>query len=246
MENLFASFTPVNLNPNPSKEEISQYYIDNPEDIDSAWGPGKDFINNYLGLNESPFSPSVKADKTYIPPKYDIKSILGQQPTSEQKFVLPPIKIPLVKNKITDEIKSLNKSDEDKEFLIKMAQAESGFDPYVTNSLGYYGLYQFGKSALKTVGMTKSDFKDTKNQHEAALKLADLNEKTNKSLFEKYVGTWKNGVLITRNGLRAVHALLGVRGVREWLEGGNTTWTAKHGHKDAYGTSPEKYLKLFV
>ena len=237
MENGFAEFKPVGLNSSPTKEDVAQYYLNN------NIVTNNDFLDNYLGLNQ--VKPIIKTGTPSSPTSYNIKDILNKSWSYKPKESTK-INIPMDKNQITDEINSLNVSDEDKEFLSKMAKRESGYNPYITNSLGYYGLYQFGKSALDTVGMTKEDFKDTKNQHTAALKLADINERTNKDLFDKYVGTKKDGVLVTRNGLRAASALLGAKGVREWLEGGNTTWTAQHGNKDAYGTGPEQYLKLFV
>lgn len=244
MENQFAEFKPIEININPSKEDITQYYLSNNMITDN------DFLNDYLGLNSeltksNPISENSSSSKSYNIKELLSKGNFSKTNVSENLFT-PKVNIPKTKNKITDEINSLSVPEEDKEFLIKMASAESGFNPYITNSLGYYGLYQFGKSALKAVGMKKSDFDSTKNQHVAALELARINEEINKDLFDKYVGTIKNGVLITRNGLRAVHALLGAKGSREWLEGGNTTWTAKHGHKDAYGTGPETYLKMFI
>ena len=37
-------------------------------------------------------------------------------------------------------------------YLKKLAKVESGYRPNIVNEHGYGGLYQFGKSALATVG----------------------------------------------------------------------------------------------
>jgi hypothetical protein len=240
MENAFASFEPIQLNSSPTREEIARQYQTNNVVLEN------DYLNDLFGLNKPTSLPVAQMSTS--PVSYNIKDILRGtiKPAAKPAAISSTTPTTTPKNKIVDEIQAMDVSDEDKDFLIKMAQAESGFQPYITNTLGYYGLYQFGKPALQSVGMTKKDFDITLNQHKAALKLADQNEKTNKRLFDKYVGTVKDGVLITRNGLRAAHALLGAGGVREWLEGGNKTWTAQHSHKDAYGTGPEKYLRMFV
>lgn len=142
------------------------------------------------------------------------------------------------KNKITDEIINSDYSDEDKEYLIKLAKRESSYNPYITNQLGYYGLYQFGKSALKDTGFTKSDFNNTKNQHVAALKLAKLNEKRLSNIIDKHANTWYNGIRVTKNGIRAAAHLLGSDSVKAYFNG-------QRGKTDGNGTTIPEYLKLF-
>ena len=44
MKNMFADFTPIELNPNPSKEEIAQYYIENNMSTDN------DYLDNFFQL----------------------------------------------------------------------------------------------------------------------------------------------------------------------------------------------------
>lgn len=236
MENLFSEFNPITINESPTFEEISSYYINN------NIGTSNEFLDNYLGIPKGRKIEPISSNSS--PKIYNIRDILLNKLLVRNNE--SPIESGFFDNNIVQEIQSLNYSNEDKEYLTKLAKRESGYDPFITNSLGYYGLYQFGKSALKDVGMSRFDFNDTKKQHEAALILSNIYESVNKDLFTKYVGKRKNGILITRNGLRAVNHLLGPKGTREWLEGGNTTKTAQLGHKDAYGTTPEEYLKLFV
>lgn len=57
MENQFTEFTPINLNPNPLKEEIAQYYSNN------EGGTKIKFIDDYLGI-ANPYEPPKTSVKT--------------------------------------------------------------------------------------------------------------------------------------------------------------------------------------
>lgn len=115
------------------------------------------------------------------------------------------------KQNFLKELEQLNLSNEDKQFLIKLAEKESSFRPNIKNSLGYYGYYQFGNSALKTVNKSKEDFKDPITQHKSALKLADLHLIP----FKNYIGKEINGITLTKNALRAAAHLAGPGGLKD-------------------------------
>jgi hypothetical protein len=79
MENTFAEFKPIGLNPSPSKQEIAQYHIDNGITTDN------DFLDNFLGIPK-PYTPKAAiADNTAISGGYNIGNILGKgyRPSTE-------------------------------------------------------------------------------------------------------------------------------------------------------------------
>ncbi len=140
----------------------------------------------------------------------------------------------------------MNISDEDKDYLIKLGKRESDYRPNVTNSLGYYGLYQFGKPALETIGATKEDFANsTLRQHQGALKIAQINARILKPILDTYVGKEYKGNKITRNGILAAAHLLGAGTVKDYFNGTTKTSLARKGFKDAYGTSITEYLNMY-
>jgi hypothetical protein len=151
-------------------------------------------------------------------------------------------------NSIIQSILSLDKSDEDKQYLIKLAERESSFNPKSDNKLGYRGLYQFGKSALDTVGYTLDEYlNDINIQHDSALKLADFNEKQLQNEL-KYVGKNVKGINITRNGIRAAAHLLGIKAVRKFFAPPSLQNTLYKNvkQKDGMGTHISEYFKLFA
>ena len=170
---------------------------------------------------------------------------------ASEKFI-PPVTNSLIpydtSNKIIKSIVDTTYSDEDKEYLIKLADRESSYNPTVVNKLGYKGLYQFGKAALETVGYTADKYMSTvENQHDAAIKLAKHNENQLKSIMDKYVGKTVNGIKITKNGLRAAAHLLGANGVKKYFA---TPFEQKTLYKnvrtkDLNKVGVEDYLKLF-
>lgn len=150
------------------------------------------------------------------------------------------------KKDIVSEINNMPIDEGDKKYLSVMAERESSFHPDVTNQLGYYGLYQFGKSAFNDVGTSKENFrKDTKNQHEGALKLAKINEGRLKPIINSFVGKNFNGIPITLNGIRAAAHLLGAGTVKDFFMGTTKSKIAKEGFVDGNKVHITEYLKLF-
>ena len=150
-------------------------------------------------------------------------------------------------NAIIQSILNTNYSDEDKDYLLKLAKRESSYNPKAVSG-SYKGLYQFGKAALDTVGYTMDQYLgDINIQHDSALKLAKFNEKLLQNELQN-VGKNIKGINITRNGIRAAAHLLGPKAVRKFFapkQLQNTLYRNVR-DKDANGTTVADYLKLFA
>ena len=173
-----------------------------------------------------------------------------QTPTGEERVQTPnqpsTISSETGKNSVITSILNYDTSQENKEYLIKLAKRESSYQPLVQNSGGYFGLYQFGNAALKDVGMSKDDLKKSlNNQHKAALALANQNEKILKDIIQKYNGKYKNGVKLTRNGILAMAHLLGAGSVQDYFNNTKNTPFSKNGFVDGNKTHILEYAKLF-
>lgn len=142
--------------------------------------------------------------------------------------------------KIPESINTLKVGENDKKYLYVLAKRESGFNPKSVGATGTYkGLYQFGPSALKEVGLTEDEYMgDINNQHYAALKLKEINL-NRLNPYKKYINKIVNGVKITENGLAAAAHLLGVGGVKAFFNEGII-------NKDGLGTPITEYFNLFT
>ena len=166
-----------------------------------------------------------------------------QVQTAEQPSTIPT---ETEKNSVITSILGYDTSQENKDYLIKLAKRESSYRPLVQNSGGYFGLYQFGKSALKAVGMSKDDLKNSlSNQHKAALTLASQNEKILKDIIQKFNGKYKDGVKLTRNGILAMAHLLGASSVQDYFNNTKNTTFSRNGFVDGNKTHILEYAKLF-
>ena len=184
-----------------------------PEEKINLWTKQQALDSKAYQEEEKSYLNAVK-QKEIAKPKYEIKD----------------------KNKITQEIDSLSIDDRDKNYLKLLAKKESGFQPTIVNRLGYSGLYQFGSSALSAVNMSRDKYmSNSMLQHEAALKLARLN---NKGL-EKYYNKTINGIKLSPYNLAAAAHLVGKGDLINVLEG------RKADVKDANKVSLFKYLKDF-
>lgn len=134
-------------------------------------------------------------------------------------------------------------------FLEHLAEKESSGDPYVVNTYGYIGKYQFGRAALKEVGcdsVTVGKFiKDPsvfpeEVQDKAVVRLMKINRTRIGKLVDQYEGTTINGIEITEAGLLAAAHLAGAGGVKRFLKSGGN-----YNPADGYGTTLTKYLKDF-
>jgi len=242
----FAQFNPI-LEPN--KEEMLSYYQNFNIPV-----PDNTQFRNYFDIRESDI-PEI-SQSTSSPKQFSIafskkepeKKVGIWDTTPEQLSGLKRnVDIPLrdKQNEIVSEIQNLFVSEDDKDYLIKLAKRESNYNPDVTNRYGYFGLYQFGDLALKDVGTTKEQFKDTLKQHEGALKLAKLNESRLKDIIDEFEGKSFKGIKVTRNGIRAAAHLLGAGSVKDFFQGTKRTSIAKKGFVDANNTHITEYLRMF-
>jgi hypothetical protein len=234
MDNLFEIFTPIQ-----EPEKVLKYYKEN-----NIPTPSNDYFKRVFETGDNDIKNSTSNINTFN----SFNATMPTKSTNPVKSVEPKRPSPLKpnENKIVEDINNLPTTNDKKELLVTLAGKESSYDPFITNSLGYFGLYQFGKLALKDVNMSLADMQDVSNQHKAMLKLTELNEKRLSPVIDKFVGTVKDGVTITKNGILAAAHLLGASTVKDWFNNTTNTNLAKSGFKDANGTHILQYLKLFT
>ena len=110
------------------------------------------------------------------------------------------------------------------------------------NSLGYLGKYQFGKSALASIGINDSlDFlRNPKLQEKAFVALLKRNKWELRDVIKEFRGKIVGGVRVTESGILAAAHLGGAGSVRKFLES-----NGKKKCKDQYGASVKSYMKEF-
>jgi hypothetical protein len=134
-------------------------------------------------------------------------------------------------------------------FLKEVAFSESSGDWKKINSLGYIGLYQFGKIALKEVGLDRKI--DTERfrknpgifppelQHEKMKELMSKNWHYMRSQHGR-VGDTVDGIPITKSGMIAAAHLVGAKSVRKYLKS-----EGKINPADANGVRVSDYMNKF-
>lgn len=112
----------------------------------------------------------------------------------------------------------------------------------IVNRFGYLGKYQFGRTSLKSVGITNFEsFKtDTYLQEAAFIAYTSQNKYLLRDYIAKYDGKEIAGIHITESGILAAAHLAGATNVKRFLR----TNGAYH-FRDAFGTSLKYYLKKF-
>lgn len=112
----------------------------------------------------------------------------------------------------------------------------------LVNTYGYMGKYQFGKSALKAIGITNTTkfLNNPKLQERAFKALLGINKWELRREIQKYEGSIINGVKITESGLLAAAHLAGASSVKRFLRS-----NGKHRFRDGFGTSLKSYIKKF-
>ncbi len=112
-----------------------------------------------------------------------------------------------------------------------------------TNTLGYLGKYQFGKSTLKRFKIynTRNFLKNPSLQEDAFLALCSVNKWILKRDIKRSVGRRINGIRITESGILAAAHLAGAGSVKKYLRSNGSI-----GFSDAYGTNIEHYLRKFA
>ena len=126
-------------------------------------------------------------------------------------------------------------------FLHDIGHRESGNRYDITNTWGYMGRYQFGKSTLKGLGfnVTKQEFLNNPHLQDSAM-MALLNH--NKEKLQTYIdifdGQTVNGMYVSESGILAAAHLGGQGSVKRYFKNGKI-------FSDAYGTKITSYMKQF-
>ncbi len=112
----------------------------------------------------------------------------------------------------------------------------------IVNSYGYMGKYQFGKLALKSIGITdsKSFLNNPLIQEKAFDALVSKNKWILREEIERFDGKKIGGITITESGILAAAHLGGAGSVRRFLRSNGL-----NGFNDGFGTSIKTYLKKF-
>ena len=141
---------------------------------------------------------------------------------------------------IKDSIASYHKVELDN-FLSAIGFRESGNRYDITNTFGYMGKYQFGRSTLKGLGykVSKKEFLNNPDlQEEAMLSLLNHNKEKLQQYIDVYDGKTINGIYITESGIIAAAHLGGQGSVRRYFRNGKV-------FKDGYGTKITSYMSQF-
>ena len=141
---------------------------------------------------------------------------------------------------IKDSIANYHKVELDN-FLSAIGFRESGNRYDITNTFGYMGKYQFGKSTLKGLGykVSKKEFLNNPDlQEEAMLSLLNHNKEKLQKYIDDYDGQTVNGIYITESGILAAAHLGGQGSVRRYFRNGKV-------FKDGYGTKITSYMDEF-
>jgi hypothetical protein len=141
---------------------------------------------------------------------------------------------------IKDSIANYHKVELDN-FLSAIGFRESGNRYDITNTFGYMGKYQFGKSTLKGLGykVSKKEFLSNPDlQEEAMLSLLNHNKEKLQQYIDVYDGKTINGIYITESGILAAAHLGGQGSVRRYFRNGKV-------FKDGYGTKITSYMSEF-
>lgn len=112
----------------------------------------------------------------------------------------------------------------------------------LVNRFGYMGKYQFGKSALRTLGITNTQtFLNSPTLQERAFKaLLAKNKWELRKEIARYDGKVIRGIKITESGLLAAAHLAGAGSVKSFLRS-----NGQKGFRDGFGTSLKSYIKKF-
>lgn len=156
------------------------------------------------------------------------------------------------KQELVSEVRSKSKAQKGlRHFLKAIADRESSGNPREINTLGYIGKYQFGRTALKEVGLNNKIDTDKfrrnpkiwpeHQQDKAMIELMRKNIGYLGNYIGKFDGRKIRGINITKSGLVAGAHLLGPTNVKKFLDSNGT-----FDPEDGYGTKLSEYLKKFA
>ncbi|RYG46324.1 MAG: peptidoglycan-binding protein LysM [Chitinophagaceae bacterium] len=122
---------------------------------------------------------------------------------------------------------------------LKESQGQYG----LVNTFGYMGKYQFGKSALKSVGIRNySKFLKTPDlQEKAFVALCAKNKWELRHEIKHYAGKTVGGVKVTESGILASAHLLGAGSVKKFLHSNGNRRI-----RDGYGTTLRSYMRNYA
>lgn len=174
--------------------------------------------------------------------KYEIV-LLDQykiRPNRELVYEYPVIEMDMYEEEMSAEIPFTGKTYIG--FKQAVAARESNGLYKIVNSYGYIGKYQFGKLALRSVGIFDSEefLNDPLLQEKAFDALIAKNKWILRDEIKAFVGKRINGVRITESGILAAAHLGGAGSVRKFLKSNGA-----NGFKDGFGTSIISYMKKF-
>ena len=126
-------------------------------------------------------------------------------------------------------------------FLHDIGHRESGNRYDITNTWGYMGRYQFGKSTLKGLGFNVSKQQFLNNPHlqdSAMIALLNHNKEKLQTYIDIFDGQTVNGMYVSESGILAAAHLGGQGSVKRYFKNGKI-------FSDAYGTKITSYMKQF-
>ena len=144
---------------------------------------------------------------------------------------------------IIEDVDSLSENVSDlRIFMDSLGFRESGNNYKIINSFGYQGKYQFGRMALKELGVKggKHFLNNPELQDKSFIALCMVNKWFLMDYIDKYDGTIINGIEITESGMLASAHLLGASMVKKYLKN-----KGRGRFKDGYGTNIEEYMSKF-
>jgi hypothetical protein len=128
-------------------------------------------------------------------------------------------------------------------FMELVAQIESGGNYQVVNTIGMMGKYQFSPTTVRSLGfnVTREEFLNNPElQDSVMVAYMRTNDAQLSELIERYEGTVRGNVTITRAGILAAAHFAGTHGARRYLLSNQV-----HGPKDIYGKSINMYMSHF-
>jgi hypothetical protein len=129
------------------------------------------------------------------------------------------------------------------QFMGKVSDIESQGNYRAVNQYGMMGKYQFIHGTVRALGFQVSSKEFLKNpdlQDSVMVAYMKANYRELKYLIDKYDGTTKHGIKITRAGILAGAHFAGTTGVITYLTSGD-----QYGIIDGNGTSIRKYMSSF-
>jgi len=131
--------------------------------------------------------------------------------------------------------------DELNRFLNDIGHRESGNRYDITNTWGYMGRFQFGKSTLKGLGfkVSKTEFLNNPQlQDSAMMALLNHNKEKLQNYIDIYDGKTINGMYISESGILAAAHLGGQGSVKRYFRNGKV-------FRDGNGTKITSYMNKF-